>query len=84
MKDLQKKGYYIIISSCRFSENRHGETELKEEMVMVKKWLKENDVPYDKLWMYDKPWGILYFDDRALNTKDFKHFDKELHRLEDK
>jgi hypothetical protein len=81
LKDIKSKGYKIIISSCRWSTAIQPESKAKHQKEEVEKWLKENDVPYDELWADNKPFGCIYFDDKAVNIKDMDTFDERVNRL---
>ena len=81
LRDIKKRGYKIVISSCRWSTALVPENKSKSEKEAVEKWLKDNDVPYDELWADNKPFAAIYFDDRAMNIKDMDTFDERVNRL---
>lgn len=81
LRDLKKRGYKILVSSCRWSLELVSEHKAKQEKEAVEKWLKENDVPYDELWSDNKPFAIIYCDDRCINVKDMDTFDERVNRL---
>ena len=82
LRELKKKGYIIIISSCRFSSKEHPTKEIKNHVSLVTKWLKEHDVPFDKIWPEAKHKGLVYLDDRSVNVKDLSKLDKVLDEAE--
>lgn len=81
MRDLSKKGYTIIISSCRFSDLSYTTKQLHHEIDEVKKWLKENDVPYDEIWKHDKPMAAVYVDDRAVNVNELDKIEDQIKKF---
>ena len=68
IKDLRRakrKGTYIIIHSCRVTtlDNKIN----PDSLDVMRKWLKDNDVPYDEIWMgVGKPYGNEYWDNAAV------------------
>ncbi len=85
LRKLHDEGYEIVVSSCRFNrkdeEEARNEEEYNKELKTIKAWLKSNNVPYDRLWMQEKPKALVYLDDRAVNVNDLDSIDK---LLEDK
>lgn len=66
---LKKEGHYIYIFSTRTNKifRKKGEEDEKNQEKMMKEWLKEHDIPYDKIWTFGKPMADLFIDDRAIN-----------------
>ena len=58
IQELHAKGHMIIIHTSRWSDD--------EEITL--NWLKENEVPFNKLVM-DKPWGHYYVDDKFVSLR---------------
>ena len=52
LKALKLAGLRVILWTGR----------IEEERGVTKRWLKDNDLPYDSLWM-GKPRGVIYIDD---------------------
>lgn len=82
MRWLRDNGYEIIISSCRWSKRMHTLTEAAKKREHAQAWLEEHEIPYDQLWEDDKPYGIIYVDDHALNVDDIDDFEPFLKKIE--
>lgn len=78
IRELKEQGYTIIISSCRLSDEEHPIKQVRHELEEIKKWLKKNAVPYDRIWEYDKPYGLAYIDNLAVNIDELGKLDKLL------
>ncbi len=62
VKEYKEQGHEIVMYSCR--SNPHI-CDQKDADLMVK-WLKRNDVPFDRIER-DKPYFDIIIDDRAIN-----------------
>lgn len=76
IKKLMNAGYEVYIYSARWNVEQNGKKQAKEQIENVKKYLKDNDIPYTKLYESDKPRAVYYVDDKAVNVKDIKELDK--------
>lgn len=80
IKDLRRakrKGTYIVIHSCRVTtlDNKIN----PDSLDVMRKWLKDNDVPYDEIWTATgKPYADIYLDDKAANPG-CPHCMREIH-----
>jgi len=66
VREAKARGCYITINTCRVT-TLHNKIS-PESLDALRKWLKDNDVPYDEIWAAaGKPYANEYVDDRALN-----------------
>ncbi len=69
LQRLKEAGYWIIISTFRTS-SYFRETGMYDPQVnspeVVRAYLEEQQIPFDEIWMQDKPVAVAYIDDRAL------------------
>ena len=75
LREFQRAGYYIIISTSRQVRTYGGRVGLLnvETLPGVLDWLQRHDVPYDEVEVA-KPWcGFegFYVDDRAIRPSEF-------------
>jgi len=72
MKEFRLNGWSIIIYTARFM-NRYGGDSTKipfDYYARTEWWLKDNDVPFDKL-VFGKPAGDIYVDDKGMRPDEF-------------
>jgi len=67
LQALKDNGYIINIYTCRTNALGKDSTP-EEEKAKIEKWMKENDIPYDKVYMgrSGKPFAGHYIDDKAV------------------
>ena len=69
LQRLKEAGYWIIISTFRtssyFRENGMYDPQVNSPEV-VRAYLEDQQIPFDEIWMQDKPVAVAYIDDRAL------------------
>lgn len=72
IKRLKKDGWEIIIYTARGQHSCNGNLPLIEERnrLTVEIWLKEHDVPYDRI-VFGKPLGDIYVDDKGISLENF-------------
>lgn len=72
MRAYKLKGWDITIFTARGMGRYGGNIAVVEFEFRYKteKWLKDHDVPYDKL-IFGKPAGDLYVDDKGMNPHEF-------------
>ena len=71
--NLRRKGYKIIIHTCRVNPVLNNSYSLDELYMKVKKILTKNEIPYDEIWLgTGKPLADYYIDDRAIKFEDWK------------
>lgn len=71
LKKEKQNGSMIVIHTCRLNPELQKDGVNSKELLM--KWLADNDVPYDDIWVGEgKPIADEYWDDRAVNVKDLK------------
>lgn len=64
---LKEAGYVIKIHSCRTATYWNNPDEREIHIQLIRKFLKENFIPYDELILdIDKPIADIYIDDRAI------------------
>ena len=69
IRRAKRRGVKIVIHSCRVStlDNRIH----LESIDVMRKWLKDNDVPFDEIWCSSgKPYADMYIEDRAAKPDD--------------
>ena len=66
LETLQKAGYRIIIHSCRTSF-KFKNLLIGDQFDRIKEYMKYYKLPFDDVWVPDKPIGVTYTDDKAMN-----------------
>lgn len=71
MQKLHKKEFYIIIYTARGMLSCNGNPHMAcgKNVDVAKKWLNDNNVPYDEL-VFGKPYAEFYVDDKMLSFHD--------------
>lgn len=81
MHAARDAGIEVVIQSCRWSEHDLSTVEsAAENMVKVKAWLDEHEVPYDRL-VAGKPLAEMYVDDKACHVNDLQNLDRMIVEL---
>ena len=75
LQTLKASGFNIIIHTVRTANfwTVMGNKEIPsgaEAVNSVKDYLDKYEIPYDDIWLADKPIAMWYVDDRAINIKD--------------
>jgi hypothetical protein len=69
LQRLKRAGYWIIIHTVRTSSyyERHGlyRPDVNSPEA-VSAYLHHHQIPFDEIWMHDKPVALAYIDDRGL------------------
>jgi len=65
---LRKAGYRIVIHSCRTSF-QFRDSLIGDQFDRIKEYMKFYKLHFDDVWVPDKPIGVAYIDDRAINYK---------------
>jgi len=68
LQKLRNEGHKIYIFSVRTNTIFHKKDKMDQEK-MMKAWLEENQIPYDKIWTFGKPMADIFIDDRAIGFK---------------
>lgn len=69
LQRLKQAGYWIIIHSVRTSSYYVKQGVYKPEInspEAVSAYLLDHEIPFDEIWMQDKPVAIAYIDDRGI------------------
>ena len=76
IRKLHADGAEIVIYSARGQNSCKGDLRLIEERnrSQVERWLREHDVPYDRL-VFGKPLGDVYVDDKGMSLDSFWKYD---------
>jgi len=74
LKTLKATGFNIIIHTVRTANfwTMLGDKKIPrgaDAVQVVKDYLEKYDLPYDDIWLADKPIAYFYVDDRAINIK---------------
>jgi hypothetical protein len=71
LRRLKKEGLRVTIHSgrtSRYAQKKSGKS--KESLVKeIHDYLKKYKIPYDSIWLPDKPMAIAYIDDKAVEFK---------------
>lgn len=65
LETLKKAGYRIIIHTCRTASYWKGIIPGNQPK-LIEGFMKYHKLPYDTIWMPDKPIGVAYIDDKAI------------------
>jgi ribonucleotide monophosphatase NagD (HAD superfamily) len=69
LQRLRQAGYRIIIHTVRTSSyyraNGLYDTEVNSQEA-ISAYLQHHRIPFDEIWMHDKPVAVAYIDDRGL------------------
>jgi len=66
LETLQKAGYRIIIHSCRTSF-KFKNLLIGDQFDRIKEYMKYYKLPFDDVWVPDKPIEVAYINDKAMN-----------------
>lgn len=74
LNEIKKMGYNIIIHSVRTASYWYmiGDNKIprnENQVELIKNYMIENNLPFDAIWLADKPLAKYYIDDRALQLK---------------
>lgn len=71
LQKIKDMGYKIHILSCRTNTELHKyPSDRIQQVRMMEAYLKEHEIPYDKVLNKDKPLAHFYIDDRAIGFRD--------------
>lgn len=68
LEKLKAEGHYIMIFTTRTNSMFRKKDEV-DQKTMIENWMKEHDLPYDKIWTFGKPMADIFIDDRAIGFK---------------
>ncbi len=70
MKKLKEAGHTLYIFSTRtnpiFRKKKEDSVDQKK---LMEEWMKEHNIPFDKVWTFGKPMADLFIDDRAVGFR---------------
>ena len=83
LQEIKDLGFDIHICSCRTNlEVSVTIFDRLEQLEKMKKFLDNNEIPYDKILNNDKPVAFAYIDDRGIGFRDnWKETIKELKNM---
>jgi hypothetical protein len=71
LQRLKAAGFRIIIHTVR-TASCYAASEQYQSQVnspeAVQTYLQQHDIPFDEIWMHDKPEAMLYIDDRSVRV----------------
>ncbi len=76
LERLQKAGFRIIIQTVRTSSYYSTAGTYNPEVhspQAVRAYLEQHHIPFDELWMHDKPIALAYIDDRGMRLVGDRH-----------
>jgi len=85
IKELRKKGHYIIIQTARHMktcESNMGKI-MKKIAKITLDWLEKHNIEYDEIY-FGKPNAEIYIDDRAVKFSSWDEITEDLINLESK
>lgn len=68
LQRLKAAGFRIIIHTVRTSSYYRASAQYEPEVhspEAVQAYLQQHDIPFDEIWMHDKPEAMVYIDDRC-------------------
>jgi hypothetical protein len=69
LQRLKEAGYWIIIHTVRtssyYQQVQMYDTEINSPEV-VRAYLERHQIPFDEIWLHDKPVAMAYIDDRGM------------------
>ena len=71
LQRLKAAGFWIIIHTVRTSSVFHATAEYTPDInspEAISAFLQRHQIPYDEIWIHDKPLAVAYIDDRALRV----------------
>ncbi len=71
LQRLKAAGFRIIIHTVRTTSRYTNSPEYQPEVhspEAVQTYLQQHDIPFDEIWMHDKPEAMLYIDDRCVRV----------------
>lgn len=71
LQRLKAAGFWIIIHTVRTSSIFHTTDEFTPAInspEAVSAFLQRHQIPFDEIWLHDKPLAVAYIDDRALRV----------------
>jgi len=83
LQEIRDLGFEIHICSCRTNhEVSISIIERLEQIKKMKKFLDDNEIPYNKILNNDKPVAYAYIDDRGIGFRDnWENTIKELKKI---
>ena len=69
LQRLKTAGFWIVIHTVRTSSSWQAAETYAPEVnspEAVSAFLQRHQIPYDEIWMHDKPFAVAYIDDRGL------------------
>ena len=79
LKELKRKGHYIIIYTARNMATYDGciGKIIKHQLPIIQEWLKKYDMPYDEL-IVGKPNADYFIDDKGVKFENFSEIRKQV------
>ena len=69
LNKLKKEGFEIIIHSCR-TGSYFKDLLFDDQFELIKEYMHYYKMPFDSIWVPDKPIALAYVDDKAIKYKD--------------
>ena len=67
MEELKAKGHTLYIFTTRTNKIFHKDE--KDQKKAIEVYMKEHDIPFDKIWTFGKPMADIFIDDRAIGFR---------------
>jgi ribonucleotide monophosphatase NagD (HAD superfamily) len=68
LQQLKARGHTIYLFTTRTNSMFRKKDE-PDQKLMIEAWMKQHDIPYDKIWTFGKPMADIFIDDRALHFR---------------
>jgi len=79
LKELKRRGYRLIIFTCRTNPVLNNRYPLEELYKKVKKILRKHKIPHDEIWIgAGKPLADYYIDDSAIKFENWEQTLREV------
>ena len=68
MEELKAQGHTLYIFSTRTNKIFHKNDKVDQKKA-IEAWMKEHEIPFDKIWTFGKPMADIFIDDRAIGFR---------------
>lgn len=68
LEALKADGHYLMIFTTRTNKVFRKKDD-PDQKPLIEAWMKEHDLPFDKIWTFGKPMADIYLDDRAVSFR---------------
>lgn len=69
MQRLKEMGHTLYIFTTRTNPIFKDKNASNAQKKAVEQWLKDHNIPFDKVWTFGKPMADIFIDDRAIGFR---------------